>query len=206
MKSIFARLLCITASVALVAASGERVSAQSTSSLTDLLGQLKSAAASGSDSTLKSLGGELGSKVQALNKLLAAKPDTQSQLTGALQSVLGNQGGDSLAAFQKLSQAKLTPEQTKLAKDVGNLGSAYLVQKNLASLEGSQSEVGQIVGSLRKGNITEAMPAIQKVSQNAKLTQPQKDLMTSLADRYAPGASKVGGALKSVKGIPGLSN
>jgi len=204
MKSIFARLLCITASVALVAASGARVSAQSASSLADLLGQLKSASATGGDSTLKSLGGDLGSKAQALNQSLAGKPDAQGQLTGALQSLLGNKGSDSLAAFQKLSQAKLTPDQSKLAKDVGHLGSAYLVQKNLGSLEGSQSDVGQIVGSLRKGNITEAMPAIQKVSQNSKLTPAQKELMTSLADRFAPGASKVSGALKGVKGIPSL--
>ena len=62
----------------------------------------------------------------------------------------------------------------------------------------------QIVSSLRKGNITEALPAIKKVSQNAKVTPAQKELLTSLADKYAPGASKESGALKGVKGIPDL--
>ena len=50
-----------------------------------------------------------------------------------------------------------------------------------------------------------AMPAIQKVSQNAKITPAQKDLLSSVATKFAPGASKVGDALKGVKGIPDLS-
>ncbi len=193
-QSVLARLFCIT--LALVAASGARVAAQSASPITNLLGQLKSSA-SGGDSTLKSLGDELHSKVQASHKSLAGKPDTQGQLSGALQSLLGNKGGESLAAFQKLSQAKLTPEQTKLAEEVGHLGSAYLVHKNLSGLEGSQSDVAQIVGSLRKGKIKQALPAIKKVSENAKLTPEQKELLTSLAGKVAPGA------LQDVKGIAG---
>jgi hypothetical protein len=204
MKSILARFFSITASVALVSASGADVATQSPSAVTNLLGQLNSAAASGGDPTLKSLGGELGSKIQASHESLADNPKTQGQLSGALKSILGNKGGEALAAFQKLSQTKLTPEQTKLAKDVGHLGSAYLVHKNLGNLEGSQSDVAQIVYSLRKGNITESLPAIKKVSQNAKLTPAQKELLTSLADKYAPGASKESGALKGVKGIPDL--
>ena len=204
MKSILARLFCIAASVALVAALEARVAAQSTSSLTNLLGQLNSTSASSGDPTLKSLGSELGSKVQATHQSLTGNPETQGKLSGALQSMLGNKGGETLAAFHKLSQIKLTPEQTKLAKDVGQLGSAYLIHKNLGNLEGSQSDVAQIVRSLRKGNINEALPAIKKVSQNAKLTPAQKELLTSLADKYAPGASKESGALKGVKGIPDL--
>lgn len=149
-------------------------------------------------------GNELGSKAQASNKALAGNPATQGQVSSGLQSLLSNKGGESLAAFQKLSQAKLTPEQMKLAKDFGHVGSAYLVQKNLGNLDGSQSDVAQIVSSLRNGKVTEALPAIQKVSQNAKLTPAQKDLLTSVAERYAPGAGKVGEALKGVKGIPGL--
>jgi hypothetical protein len=197
-------LLLTCTSAALLAVSTANVWAQSTASLADLLGQLKSTSASSGDSTLKSLGVELVSKAKGLNKSLAHSPETQNQLSSALQSLLGNKGGDTLAAFQKIQQAKLTPEQTKLAKDVGQVGSAYLVQKNLASLEGSQTEVGQIVNSLRKGNYTEAMPAIQKVSQNAKLTTEQKDLLTSVAGHFTPGASKIGDTIKGIKGIPGF--
>jgi hypothetical protein len=202
--TVLRNLVCAALSAALLAAAAARVSAQTGASLTDLLGQLKTDSTATGDAKLKSLGNELSAKSQSLDKSLASNPTAQTDLTGALQSLLGNKGGDSVAAFQKLAQAKLTPEQTKLAKDVGNLGSAYLVQKNLGSLEGSQSDVAQIVGSLRKGSVTEAVPAIQKVSQNAKLTQPQKDLLTSIADKYAPGAGKVGDALKGVKGLPGF--
>jgi hypothetical protein len=86
----------------------------------------------------------------------------------------------------------------------GRRGAVKQHHKNLGSLEGSQSEVAQIVGSLRKGKITEALPAIRKVSQNAKLTAEQKELLTSVAEKLAPGASKVSGALGEMKGIPGL--
>jgi hypothetical protein len=193
-QNILARLFGIT--LAFVAASGVRVSAQSAPPITNLLTQLKSASSDG-DSTLKSLGNELHSKVQASHQSLAGSPDAQKKLNGALQSLLGNKGGEALSAFEKLSQVKLTPEQTKLAEEVGHLGSAYLVHKNLSGLEGSQSDVAQIVGSLRKGNIKQALPTIKKVSQNAKLTPEQKELLTSLAGKVAPRA------LENVKGIPG---
>jgi len=174
-------------------------------SLTDLLGQLKSSSAASGDATLKSLGGDLGSKVTSLNTSLAGNPAAQGQLQGALQSLVSGNGASSLGSLSKLTQAKLTPAQTKLAKDVGNVGSAYVVQKNFGALEGSQSDVAQIVTSLRKGEPTTALPAIQKVGQNAKLTAPQKDLIGSLADKYAPGTKKIGNALEGgLKSIPGL--
>jgi len=192
--SILARLFGIT--LAFIAASIVRVSAQSAPPITNLLTQLKSASSDG-DSTLKSLGNELHSKVQASHESLAGSPDTQKKLNGALQSLLGNKGGEALSAFEKLSQVKLTPEQAKLANEVGHLGSAYLVHKNLGGVEGSQSEVEQIVGSLRKGKYSEALPAIKKLSENAKLTPEQKELLKFLAGKVAPRA------LEEVKGIPG---
>ncbi len=129
----------------------------------------------------------------------------ESQLTGALQSLLGDKGPDAVAAFQKISAAKLTPDQLGLAKQFGQVGSAYLVQKNLGALEGGQGDVAQIVSSLRSGNVTAALPAIKKVSQNVNLTPAQKDLMTSVANKFIPGAGKAGevisGGLKSLPGF-----
>ncbi len=171
------------------------------STLSSLLGQLISASASSGDSTLKSLGGELATKAQSLGTSLAGSSETQSLLTGALQSLLGNKGSETLADFQKLSAAKLTPEQIQLAKDFGHVGSAYLVQKNLGALDGSQSDVAQIVSSFRSGNVTAALPAIKKVSQNASLTPAQKDLMSSIASKFMPGADAIGGGLKSLPGF-----
>ena len=181
------------------------VHAEDASTLSSLLGQLTSASQSSTDSTLKSLGGELATKAQSLGTSLSGNPAAEGQLTGALQSLLGNKGPEALAEFQKLSAAKLTPDQLKLAKDFGHVGSAYLVQKNLGALDGSQSDVAQIVTSLRSGNVTAALPAIKKVSQNVNLTPAQKDLMTSMAEKFAPGAKQASEAIgNGLKSIPGF--
>ncbi len=197
-KHFSALIICATVVVALtfipLAQAGD-------GTLSSLLGQLTSTSASSGDSTLKSLGGELATKAQSLDTSLAGSPETQSQLTGVLQSLLGNKGPETLAGFQKLSAAKLTPEQMKLAKDFGHVGSAYLVQKNLGALEGSQSDVATIVSSLRSGNVNAALPAIKKVSQNANLTPAQKDLMSSMAKKLVPGAESISDGLKALPGF-----
>jgi hypothetical protein len=95
----------------------------------------------------------------------------------------------------------LTPEQTRLSKDVYNLGSAYVVKRNFGSLQGSQGEVNQIVTALRKGNTTEALPPLKKIGQNATLTPPQKELLSSLTERYAPGLKRASEGLKSIPGL-----
>jgi hypothetical protein len=170
------------------------------------LTQLKADAKSAGDPQLQSLSGDLGSKVQSLTKLLGNNADAKGQVQTALQSMLGGKSVGSLNALQKLSQAKLTPDQTKLAKEVKDVGSAYLVQKNLGTLEGSQSDVAQVVSSLRKGETATALPAIKRVSQNAKLTDPQKDFLKSLANHYAPGVGKAQESLNKLKSLPGLGN
>ena len=177
--------------------------AQNLGSLTTLLGQLGTTSKASGDSTLISLAGDLASKAHSFSSLLGDNSVVQGQLIGALQSMLSGNGVASLGAFSKLSEAKLTSEQMKLAKDVGNVGSAYLVQKNLAALEGSQSDVAQIVNSLRKGSPAEAIPAIQSVALNAKLTPAQKELASTLAAQYAPEVKKIGDALQ--EGLKSLS-
>ena len=171
--------------------------------LTSLLGQLQTVSKAAGDSTLVSLAGELVPKAQALYKALAGNTAIQGQLTGAIQSLLGGKGVTALGAFSKLTEAKLTAEQMNLAKDVGNVGSAYLVQKNFAALEGAQGDVAQIVNALRKGEPSAALPALQGVAQNAKLTPTQKELAGALVDQYAPEVQKLGNALK--EGLKGLS-
>lgn len=88
---------------------------------------------------------------------------------------------------------------------VGNLASAYVMQKNFATLEGAQSDVATIVNSFRQGQITPAIPALQKVAKNASLTPTQKQLIASIADKYAPGIAKTAGALQQgLQSVPGL--
>jgi len=200
-------LVVVTALAIWLGLPAAQLSAQETSSLDAVLAQLKSTSEASTNSTLKSLGAELAAKANLLGTSVSSNATTHSELTGALQSLLGGKSPDAVAAFQKLSAAKLTPQQMALAKQVGHVGSAYLVEKDLGSLDGSQSEVAQIVSSLRKGNVTAALPAIKKVSQNAGLTPEQKSLLTAMAEKLAPGASKAGEALgNGLKSIPGMGN
>lgn len=168
---------------------------------TNLVEQLKRESQTAADPEMKSLAGDLGTKAAALSKSLGDNQEGQKQLESALSAVVGNKGPAAVQGLQKLSQAKLTPEQTRLSKEVYNVGSAYLVKKNFGSLEGSQGEVTQVVSALRKGSATEALPPLKKLGQNATLTQPQKDLLSSVADSYAPGLKRVG---EGLKGLPGL--
>lgn len=201
----FQRPFLLALAAALILAQPLRSLRAEDAALPAALDQLRASSDSSGDATLKSVGGEFAARTEALNKSLADNPAASSQLSGLVQSLASNKGTESIASLQKLTESKLTPDQLKLAKEVGNLGSAYLVQRNLGSLEGAQGDVAQIVNSLRKGKLTESLPAIQKVAHNAKLTAPQKDLLGALADRYAPGTKKVGDALSNgLKSVPGF--
>jgi hypothetical protein len=145
----------------------------------------------------------------------AAKASSDSQLggnsaiTGKLNSLLssltGGQDSAALAsAFKLVSSAKLTPEQLGLAKQVGNLASAYVVQKNFTTLDGSQGDVANIVNSLRSGKIKDAVPSLKNVATSAKLSDTQKQLIATIEDKYAPGLSKASGALEGIHKIPGF--
>jgi hypothetical protein len=209
-------LLAFVAALALAGAAGStRAAAPATPGTTDIkpptpaagamdlqqsLNQLNKASAS--DPQLKSIGTDLTSKISSLSASLgSANIAAQSQLTSVVTSLVGNKGAATMTSLQKLSQAKLTPEQMQLSKDAYHLGSAYVVQKNFGSLEGSQSEVAEVVKGLRKGSITESLPALKQISQDAKLTQPQKDILTAITDQYVPGIKKVG---ETFKGLPGF--
>lgn len=165
---------------------------------------VKQAQSSG-DSQLGSIASELTGKVNSLGKLLGGNTSAQSGLNDTLKSLTG--GSDSAAltsAFNLVKSAQLTPQQLDLAKQVGNLASAYVVQKNFASLAGGQDDVGTIVSLLREGKVTAAIPAIKNVAGNTHLTDGQKQLITTVADKYAPGWEKAKGAMDSLKKLPGF--
>jgi hypothetical protein len=160
-----------------------------------------------SDSQLGPIASELTGKIQSLGSSLAGNATVKSALDGTLKSLTGGMDSDALtSAFKLASDAKLTSEQLGLAKQVGNLASAYVVQKNFASLAGAQGDVGTIVSSLRGGQIASVIPAIKNVAGNAHLTDPQKKLITTVADKYAPGWQKAKGAVDSIKKLPGFGN
>ena len=164
-------------------------------------------AKSASDGQLGTIASELTGKVQSLGAAVGANDAVKSQLDGTLKSLTG--GLDSAAlvsAFDLVKAAKLTPDQLGLAKQVGNLASAYVVQKNFATLEGSHDDVAAIVSSLRSGKLTAAISPLKNVAGNTHLTDGQKQLITTVADKYAPGWQKAKGAVDAIKKLPGLGN
>jgi len=167
-----------------------------------LVSSFLDSAKSVSDSQLGTIASELTGKIQSLS---TANEALKGPLEGTLKSLTGGMDSEALnSAFNLVKAAKLTPEQVGLAKEVGNLTSAYVVQKNFASLDGAQGDVATVVNSLRQGKITEAIPAIKNVAGNAHLTDGQKQLITTVANKYAPGWEKAKGAADSLKKLPGF--
>jgi hypothetical protein len=169
-----------------------------------LAAQLQEQARASGDSQLPALATDLTGKIESLAQSLGANPELKATMDDLLKSFTGGKDSAALAsAFKLTTGAKLTPEQTGLAKEVGNLASAYAVQKNFASLDGAQSDVASLVNSLRKGELTNVVTPLQNIGKNAKLTAGQKELFNSLATNYAPGLKSATDSLKRVK-IPGF--
>jgi hypothetical protein len=193
--AIVAVVLCCSASIAFAQVDAGLVS--------QFVDQAKAA----SDSQLGPIASELTGKMQSLGTALAGNPAVKTALDSTLKSLTGGMDSEALTSAFKLAEtAKLTPEQLGVAKEVGNLASAYVVQKNFATLEGSQGDVATIVKSLRGGNVTAAIPPLKNVASSAKLTDPQKKIITTVADKYAPGWQKAKGAMDGIKKLPGFGN
>lgn len=169
-----------------------------------LAGKLQEQAKASGDPQLASITSDLTGKLQAYATSLGNNPAIKTKLDDILKSLTGGKDSAALTSAYKLTTgAKLTSEQTNLAKQIGNLASAFTVQKNFASLEGSQSDVASVVASLRKGELTNLVTPLQNIGKNAKLTPGQKELFGTLMDNYAPGLKKAADSIKNVK-IPGL--
>jgi hypothetical protein len=200
--SLLAALLSIAAPSAVRAEDSAAPKADASKSTAELIGDLKKSAETAADPELKTLGKQLATKTEGLNTALEGNTAAQSQLQSALAGLTGKGSpASTVSALQQLSQAKLTTEQTKLAKDVYNTGSAYLIQKNLGNLEGSQSDVAQVVSAVKNGSPVEALPALKNIGQNAKLTDGQKTFVQSLVKNYVPGLQKAGDLINSIPGF-----
>ncbi|HKX60602.1 MAG TPA: hypothetical protein VJS65_02140 [Verrucomicrobiae bacterium] len=167
--------------------------------------QIAASVQSSTDSLLKNIGSDLGNRVTKLGQSLAGNEPAKEQLTSATQSLLGNKDAEAVSGFGKVTESKLTPEQSALAKDTYNAAAALVTQRNFSSLEGMNSDVTRLVNSVWKGNYTEAMPPLQKIWTQAKLTDSQKNLLGTTFDRYSPGwrdnAAKLQQGVDALKGI-----
>jgi len=184
----------------------ETVKSTANDMATKFVAQAKTAA----DAKLAPIASELTSKIAALTSSVGSNETITSKLESTLAALTSGQDASALSSVFEISKvaeaAKLTPQQLGLAKEVGSLASAFVVQKDFAALEGAQGDVATIVKSLRAGEITAAIPALKNVATNVNLTNSQKQLITSIADQYAPGWQKAAQTLDAIKKLPGLGN
>lgn len=192
----------IIALLALAAACGLNQSTFAQTNAPALAAGLLATANAAGDTRLSEVASQLTGKVASLESLLGTNSIIKDKLDSMLTSLTGGQDSSALAsAYDLVKGAKPTSQQLNLAKQVGNLASAYVVQKNFASLDGSQSDVATIVKSLSDGKIAAAVPSLKNVASSAKLTDTQKQLITTIADKYAPGWEKAKGAMNTLKGL-----
>jgi uncharacterized membrane protein len=166
--------------------------------------QLTSSLQPSSDSLLKNIGTDLGARVTKLGDSLKTNETAKAQLTSAMQSLLAKKDTEAVSGFGNVSESKLTPEQSALAKDTYNAAAALVTQRNFSSLEGMNSDVTSLVNSVWKGNYTQAMPPLQKIWTQASLTDSQKNLLGTTFDKHAPGWRD--NAAKLQKGVDALKS
>ena len=174
---------------------------------TGLVAKFLDTAKSAQDSQLGAIASELTGKMQALGDSLGVNDAVKKTLDNTLESLTGGRDSEALThAFDLVKAARFTPEQLGIAKQVGNLASAYVMQKNFATLEGSQNDVATVVSSLRKGPLTAAIAPLKNVAANTHLSDGQKTLVKTVADKYAPGWQKAKDAMDAFKKLPGFGN
>ncbi|MCP5527990.1 MAG: hypothetical protein H7A47_14455 [Verrucomicrobiales bacterium] len=173
------------------------VNEQLASGNADWSGALKSAVSGNTDTMLASLGGEIGRAAASLKQSFDGNAGLTEALNNGLRAALSGEGKSSevLGLYDQLTAAGLTEEQKRLAKEVGNLTSAFVAQKNLSALDGADGQVAQLVNSLRKGDVKGVVPVAKDLATNAKLTPAQKDLLQGLSEKYAPALKDLTGKL-----------
>jgi len=172
------------------------------------LGQklLASTPGGNADELLKKISTDLGEQVAALGGTLASDAPLTEKLQTAVEALLENKDIAAIESLDKLTAAKLTPEQTQLAKQVYDAGAAFVTQRNFAAIEGLHSDVAQLANAVWKGQYTEALPPLQKLYSQSTLTPQQKDLLGATFDRFMPAgwkesAGKLQQGLDALKGF-----
>jgi len=185
------------ASVAAKAAAPE-LKVQAAEAFAHLGQQLVAATRDGNtDAVLNNIGSDLETRVGKLALSLAGNDAVQSQLTTGVKALLANQDVDAMSALNTLAAARLTPEQTALAKEVYQTGAAFVTQRNFAAIPGAGSEVSQLVNAVWKGDYTQALVPLQKIYGKASLTSGQKTLLATTFDPYLPkGWKETAGAVQ----------
>ncbi|HVR34444.1 MAG TPA: hypothetical protein VMS21_01190 [Methylomirabilota bacterium] len=187
--------------------SGTRVEAiteQARSMVSGLSQNLVASARATSDDTLASIGEEIQAKVIEMEPALSTHADLRQTVEQTLKALAGGEDSEVVGLYGQLTEAKLTPEQTELAGDFKDVLSAFVVQRNFAGVDGAEGEVSQIVSAFRDGNAAGAIVPLQGLAGKASLTPGQKELVSSLAESYAPALKGAGEAVQ--EGVKSLNN
>jgi hypothetical protein len=192
-----------------VAGAASTVAENAKATATDIASKFLDMAKAQGDNVLSSIGQDLAAKAKSLSDSSGGNESVKTNLDSSLTAMLNGKDTEALTpAFQVAQGINLTAPQIQLAKDVGNLASAFVVQRNFSSLSGAQGDVASLVSSLRNGEYAAALPPLQKIMSNASLTTPQKQLVGSLADKYAPSLKQAAGTLQqgiqTLQGLPGV--
>ncbi len=186
------------------AASTVAESAKATAS--DVTSKFVTMAKAQGDSVLSAIGQDLGNKAKSLVDSCGSNENVKTNVEASLASLQAGKDTEALAPALQLPQGVgLTEGQRQLAKEVGNLASAFVVQRNFSSLQGSQGDVATLVNSLRNGQYAATLPPLKNLMNNASLTPNQKQIIGSLADQYAPSLKQAAGMLQQgLQGLGGL--
>jgi hypothetical protein len=192
-----------------MAGAGSKIAESAKTTASDIASKFLSVAKSQGDNVLSSIGQDLVTKAKSLVDSCGADAPVKANVDSALTSLANGQDSEALApAFQLAQGTGLTTGQVQLAKEVGNLASAFVVQRNFSSLSAGQGEVSALVSALRNGEYAATLPPLQKIMSNASLTPTQKDLIGSIADKYAPSLKQAAGSLQQglqkLQGLPGV--
>ncbi|MBI1177537.1 hypothetical protein GC207_08875 [bacterium] len=168
----------------------QQIQSQVKSAYNDLSQQLTASNQGTSNDLTKNITTDLQDKVQKLSESAKDDPSLTEKLSAGIKSLLGNKDGEAVSSLGGMSSAKLTPEQSTLAKEVYNAAAALVTERNFSSIEGMDTDVSKLATAVWKGNYSDALPPLQKLYSQATLTPDQKDLLGKMYDSYMPAGWK----------------
>ncbi|MEO0796137.1 MAG: hypothetical protein AAFX93_13285 [Verrucomicrobiota bacterium] len=119
-----------------------------------------------------------------LESMLSGNPELQSLLTNSMTSLAQGQDLIALQDLNKLSAAKLTPDQTGLLRGLRSDVEVLALQRNLPA----SGPVTAATNAIKSGDVTTATTQLNNVLKGGQLNDPQKDLVQTVLQGF--GGSK----------------
>jgi hypothetical protein len=160
--------------------------AATTAAIGELLTRLKRTTHATGNPALAPLGGELGTKTQALARAVEGNPLALREVENVLRSILDQPVGKALGTLQELIHLKFTTAELNFVRDVRDAGCAYLTRKHLDRVEGGESDVTALIATFRQGRTRDVLPAARTVASNPRLTTEQKAFADALVAAFTP--------------------